>query len=72
MIYTGSHVDIYTHDPLGVSAAMVKILLDRYFGKNHVLYIENYYISPILSRYLLEKDTGSFLCHCPSKMEILA
>ena len=36
-----------------------KKLMDGCFGKNHILYTDTYNVSPVLSRYILEKDTSS-------------
>lgn len=59
VVYTASDIDIPRDDPHGFSGAVVKKLMDRYLGKDHVLYTDNYYTSPLLSKYLLEHGTGS-------------
>lgn len=58
-IYSGSDVDIKGKDPQGFSGAVVKTLMDKFFNRKHVLYTDNYYISPALSKFLLEEETGS-------------
>ncbi|XP_042213426.1 piggyBac transposable element-derived protein 4-like [Homarus americanus] len=58
VVYTASDVDIPKGDPHGFSGTVVKKLMDRYFGGNHVLYTDNYYTSPALAKFLLEHDTG--------------
>lgn len=59
LVYSGSDVDIPAQDPHGFSGAVVKVLMDSYFNNNHILYTDNYYTSPGLSNYLLQKKTGS-------------
>ena len=59
IVYSATDVDIPKNDPHGFSGAVVKKLMDRYLGGNHILYTENYYTSPALSKYLLQHDTGS-------------
>ncbi|XP_050717184.1 piggyBac transposable element-derived protein 4-like [Eriocheir sinensis] len=59
IVYTGTPVDIPQGDPLGVSGAVVKKMMERYIGKGHILYTDNWYTSPSLCQYLLENMTGS-------------
>lgn len=59
VVYTGTDVDIAQNDPLGFSGAVVKHLMVNFLGKNHILYTDNYYTSPILSQYLKEHRTES-------------
>ena len=59
VIYSGTDVDINTEDKLGFSAALVKKLMDRYFGGDHTLYTDSYYTAPAVSKFLLERDSGS-------------
>ena len=59
VIYTGTDVDVAASDPHGFSGAVVKKLMDNYFNRNHILYTDNYYTSPALSKFLLENKTGS-------------
>ena len=54
VIYSGTSVDINTHDELGFPTAVVKKLIDQYYGGNHILYSDNYYTSLVLTRFLLE------------------
>ena len=58
IVYTGTDVDVPKTD-LGFSGSVVKKLMEKYFGGNHMLYTDNYYTSPALSQYLLEHETGS-------------
>ncbi|XP_042234903.1 piggyBac transposable element-derived protein 4-like [Homarus americanus] len=67
VVYTASDADIPRDDPHGFSGAVVKKLMDRYFGGNHVLYTDNYYTSPALSKFLLEHDTGSCGTVCKNR-----
>lgn len=60
VIYTGTEVDIKSKDdPHGFSGAVVKTLMDTHFKKNHILYTDNYYTSPSLTKFLLEEETGT-------------
>ena len=59
IVYTGTDIDIPANDPHGVSGAVVKTVMQRLFGKGHVAYLDNWYSSPDLSKYLLQKDTGT-------------
>ncbi|XP_063875711.1 uncharacterized protein LOC135108529 isoform X2 [Scylla paramamosain] len=59
IIYSASEVDIKKTDPLLFSGSVVKVLLEKYFGENHVLYTDNYDTSPILTKYLKEHGMGT-------------
>ncbi|KAK4318076.1 hypothetical protein Pmani_010902 [Petrolisthes manimaculis] len=59
VIYTGSDVDIAENDPHGFSGAVVKHLMDHFYNRNHILYTDNYYTSPLLSQFLKEHGTES-------------
>ena len=58
MIYSGKG-EAVEEPGLGKTGTVVKILLEDYFGKGHVLYTDNFYTSPALSRFLLRHDTGT-------------
>ena len=59
IVYTGKNTDIDAKDPLGISGAIVKKMMSKYLGQNHILYTDNWYTSPSLTQYLHEHDTGS-------------
>lgn len=43
---------------IGASAKVIKILLQPHLGKNHILYIENWYGSPTLFEWLSDRGSG--------------
>lgn len=57
MIYSGKGGEIVTDPDVGFSGAVVKSLVEQYYGKNHILYTDNYYTSPHLAQFLHENDT---------------
>ena len=57
-MYTGDQTEIERGMPIGMSGAVVMKLLEKYLGHGHVLYIDNWYTSPLLARELFLKDTG--------------
>ena len=58
ILYTGKKTEIPRNNPLGVSGAMVKQLMQPHLGKGHVLYTDNWYTSPDLCQYLHQHNTG--------------
>lgn len=58
LLYTGSHTCVPKNDPLGISGAVVKEMLAQYLGKGHILYVDNWYTSPLLCKYLHKQRTG--------------
>jgi hypothetical protein len=59
IVYTGLKTDIDRSSNLCVSGEVVKRLIGKYLGKGHILYTDNYYTSPALSKFLLDNETGS-------------
>lgn len=60
IVYTGSRTELSTEmETLGKSGQIVDTLMDKYYNKNHVLYIENWYTSPRLVQHLFDRDTGA-------------
>ncbi|XP_018371355.1 PREDICTED: piggyBac transposable element-derived protein 4 [Trachymyrmex cornetzi] len=57
IVYTGADTD-YEKFGLGISGDIVAHFLKPYFGKGHVIYIDNWYSSAPLSVFLHEKETG--------------
>lgn len=58
ILYTGLSTEINRGDQLGVSGAVVKKLMERYLGRGHILYADNWYSSPALCSFLASKNTG--------------
>lgn len=59
ILYTGQGTDIQKNDPLGVSGAVVREMMGSYVGKGHIMYLDNWYTSPMLCQYLHENVTGT-------------
>ncbi len=57
MIYSGKAGDIVTDVETGFGGAVVQALMESYFGKNHILYTDNYYTSPHLAMFLHRQQT---------------
>ena len=57
IVYTGSDTDLETYS-LGVSGDVVAPMMKKYFYKGHVVYVDNWYSSPILSEFLHDRDIG--------------
>lgn len=43
---------------MGLSGQIVQTLLQRYLGRGHILYTDNFYTSPLLVSYLHDMETG--------------
>lgn len=57
IVYTGADTD-YEKFGLGISGDVVAHFLRPYFGKGHIVFVDNWYSSPALAEFLHEKDTG--------------
>jgi len=57
IVYTGADTD-YQKFGLGVTGDIVAHFLQPYFYKGHVVYVDNWYTSPILAEFLHDRDTG--------------
>ena len=44
---------------VGVTGSIVITLLERFLNKEHPLFMDNYYFSPILFEYLYQYKTGA-------------
>lgn len=56
IIYTGSTTEYKKTDPsLGISVVVVNTLLKPYLNRGHKLFIDNWYSSPSLAKYLHKK-----------------
>ncbi|KAL4125856.1 hypothetical protein QTP88_010096 [Uroleucon formosanum] len=59
IIYTASTTEYKKTDPsLGISGAVVNTLLKPYLNRGHKLFIDNWYSSPSLAKYLHKKKTN--------------
>nr|XP_045596259.1 piggyBac transposable element-derived protein 4-like isoform X1 [Procambarus clarkii] len=58
ILYSDSNVDIPGNDQHGFSGSVVKTIMAPWLNKGHILYTDNYYTSPLLTRFLLENRTG--------------
>lgn len=61
IVYIGkdTYVEQENITGLGASGNIVAMLMKPYLNKGHSLYTDNFYSSPILSRYLFERMTNS-------------
>jgi len=58
LLYTGKNTEIDQISSLGFSGSVVHTLMDPYLDMDHILYIDNWYSSPTLAKYLLSRSTG--------------
>lgn len=61
IVYIGKDTDLHNdaNPHLGITGAVVVQLLTPYLNKGHSLYTDNFYSSPSLSQFLLDKKTNS-------------
>lgn len=63
IVYTGKGTDYSVDDEmpttLNASEKVIQTLLQPYLGKNHNLFVDNWYSSPKLFSWLHEQDTGA-------------
>ncbi|XP_043473691.1 piggyBac transposable element-derived protein 4-like [Leptopilina heterotoma] len=57
IVYTGENTD-YKKFGLGITGDIVAHFLKPYFGKGHVVYVDNWYSSAQLAEFLHDRDTG--------------
>ena len=57
VVYTATDLEVTTEDPHGFSGSVVKRLIEPYLDKRHRLFTDNYYTSPALAHFLLERQT---------------
>ena len=48
IVYTGSDTEIDVTPDIGISGSIVMTLMEKYLGKGHILYVDNWYSSPKL------------------------
>ena len=58
ILYTGKETYL-DHEDEGLPSNVVKTLMSPYLDKNHILYVDNWYTSPLLFQYLLNQQTGA-------------
>ncbi|XP_069167652.1 piggyBac transposable element-derived protein 4-like [Procambarus clarkii] len=58
ILYSSTDVDIPVQDEHGFSGSVVKSLMEPWLNKRHILFTDNYYTSPLLTKYLLAHNTG--------------
>ncbi|XP_043473692.1 piggyBac transposable element-derived protein 4-like [Leptopilina heterotoma] len=57
IVYTGENTD-YKKFGLGITGDIVAHFLKPYFGKGHVVYVDNWYSSAQLAEFLHDRDMG--------------
>ncbi|KAJ8963013.1 hypothetical protein NQ314_005620 [Rhamnusium bicolor] len=58
IVYTGSETDMKVHDPvLKIGGNIVMTLMEPYLNAGHILYVDNWYNSPVLAEALFKKKT---------------
>ena len=57
--YTGKQKQLEVNKGLGASGAIAENLIKPYIGKQHIVYIDNWFSSPSLYQYLFNKNTGA-------------
>ncbi|XP_069166168.1 piggyBac transposable element-derived protein 4-like [Procambarus clarkii] len=60
ILYSDTDVDIPAQDEHGFSGSVVKTLMELLLSKGHILFTDNYYTCPLLTRSLLAHNTGVF------------
>jgi hypothetical protein len=56
-VYTRKETEIEHNGNLGLSGSVVKTLVAPYVGKNHNIFVDNWYTSPDLFEYLHQENT---------------
>jgi hypothetical protein len=59
VVYTGADTEIEMIHNLGVSGSIVMTLMKHYLQKGHILYVDNWHITPKLVLELYEQGTGA-------------
>lgn len=52
IVYTGKDTDYKLITNLDISGFIVNELMESYYNKGHILYADNWYVSPVLSKFL--------------------
>jgi len=59
LVYTGTDQHIHFNESLQQSGSVISTLMEPYLNKGHIIYMDNWYSSPLLYQYLLENNTGA-------------
>lgn len=61
IVYTGkgTNISIDNNEDTGLSSKVIRSLMQPYLGKNHILYMDNWYSSPELFSWLYDQNTGA-------------
>jgi hypothetical protein len=59
LVYTGNDQHINFNESLQQSGSVISTLMEPYLNKGHIIYMDNWYSSPLLYQYLLENNTGA-------------
>ena len=57
VVYTGAETEIDNHPNVGLSGSIVLSLIKSHLEKNHTLFVDNWFSSPLLFERLLEQKT---------------
>lgn len=59
LVYTGDNKHIHFNESLQQSGSVISTLMEPYLNKSHIIYMDNWYSSPLLYQYLSEHNTGA-------------
>lgn len=59
LVYTGDNKHLHFIDSLQQSDSVISTLMEPYLNKGHIIYMDNWYSSPLLYQYLLEHIIGT-------------
>lgn len=59
IVYTGKETEITNSEDLGISGSIITTFLKDYLNKGHCLYIDNWYTSPDLLKFLHDNQTNA-------------
>jgi hypothetical protein len=59
LVYTVNDQHINFNESLQQSGSVISTSMEPYLNKDHIIYMDNLYSSPLLYQYLLENNTGS-------------
>lgn len=59
-VYTGDDKHIHFNESLQQFDSVISMLMEPFLNKGHIIYMDNWYSSPLLYQYLLENNTGTY------------
>lgn len=59
LVYNGDDKHIKFNESLQQSGSVISTLMEPYLNKGHIIFMDNWYTSPLLYQYLLENNTGA-------------